>query len=97
MAPRYRPPSSPDIDLATHAEKIFQLERSRDNTEEALGALMRELSEMRAEMKEGLAALTRPSKPPAARGEGLKLAGLLAAVVLLAQVVAELAKTLIHH
>lgn len=96
MAPRYRPPSSPDIDLATHAEKIFQLERSRDNTEEALGALMRELSEMRAEMKEGLAALTRPSVTPPSR-EGLKLAGLLAAVVLLAQVVAELAKTLIHH
>lgn len=57
---------------------------------------MRELSEMRAEMKEGLAALTRPSVAPPSR-EGLKLAGLLAAVVLLAQVVAELAKTLIHH
>jgi len=95
---RNRFPSAPDVDLAVHSEKLKQLEASSHEHDTNYGVILRELSELSQSVALLNAKMDRAnhdSARPHARTEPLKVAGLIAAITALAQVVAELARAVL--
>lgn len=94
-----RPKLSSAAEIAVHAEKLDNLEESSRQHDTALGAIMREMSEMREEMAEKLGKICAKldAKPEASKEapDNLKLGAVIACVTALSQVIVELAKALI--